>query len=459
VTAPVAFKFSTAPHPPTPFLFSGTLILKPPARTSNNSARYQSPTTFDKGKMRTCHILRCLSVTLSWQSAQCIGSHGRSFVDKVDVSPAHQFSQPDEQHRWRRDTSFSFKLGQPPQTEDVTPTDDSSHSTDTDDPKTRTDDFFSDFFITSAASDSDPSPTSSTPFTSAVRTATKITPSIARITVISTALVTSTPSSTDTPVPTTSAISKSNSKPFQMSAASIAAAAVLCCFVCIGAAIMLFYRFRRYRAQQKSHQWTSLAPDSHYDGGTKSFGNSRTSSGMSARENIMFHPERRKSASATSMYSKQPVQTVTEQESPYDYVVDPTDIPMGDIELIDEADRSPVSPLLVPAFPRPISSNTQNRDRQSLRREFSFENKSTPPIHPPRESRSSRRSAFSSNPPADWPLAMPTYYGRGFPPQPSPEYQPAPAAPRRNSSGWDAVVSNRGFEDVQTRGGYSRPGQ
>jgi hypothetical protein len=175
----------------------------------------------------------------------------------------------------------------------------------------------------------------------------------------------------------------------------------------------------------------------------------------------MFHPERSKSDSTTFVYSKQAVQTVTEQAPPYDYGVEHTDIPMGDIELNDDADRSPVSPLLVSTFPRPITSTSQNRDsRQSLRREFSFESKPTAPISAPQQSRLNRRSALSSNPPSDWPLAMPSHYGRGFYGQPSPDYQAvAPIAHRSSSGGWHAVAPNQGFEDVQNRGGYAQPGQ
>jgi len=174
----------------------------------------------------------------------------------------------------------------------------------------------------------------------------------------------------------------------------------------------------------------------------------------------MFNPERSTSGSTTFVYSEQAAQAVTEQAPPYDYRVEHTDIAMGDIELNDEADRSPVSPLLVTTFPRPISGISQNRDRQSLRREFSFENISAPPISAPQESRLNRRSALSSNPPSDWPLAMPSHYGRSFGTEPSPGYQAlAPIAHRSSSGGWHAVAPNRSFEDAQDRGPYSQPGQ
>lgn len=404
--------------------------------------------------MRTCDVLRCLSATVIWQGAQCIGSLG-SFLDDIDVSSSHQQpSQAGEQHRWRRDNSFSFKLSQPPQTESLPSTADAPQLKPTDGPTMRTDDFSSDLSITEPAS------TSETELPTPVTTVITITPSIARTPVIPTAHVPSTSSSSVIPAATTSAIPSSESKPFQMSAASIAATVVLCSFVCGGAAIMLYYRIRRCLAWRKRRQWNSLAPDSDYGGRPKSFGDSLVSSGMSARESIMFHYEHRQSGSATLVCGKDLNQRVTEQEPPYDYRIEYTDIPMGDIEPNDKAECSPVSPLLPPTFPRPVSSNSRNGDRQSLRREFSFEITHEPPISAPRESNLDRRSALSSNPPSDWPLAMPSYYGRGFPPPPrsGSGYQAAPTE-HRSGGGWHSVVQKQRFEDVQTRGGYYQPGQ
>lgn len=166
----------------------------------------------------------------------------------------------------------------------------------------------------------------------------------------------------------------------------------------------------------------------------------------------MFHPDHRQSGSAASVNRKGRYQNLTEQEPPPDYHKECTDIAMSDIEPSEESMRSPISPLLPPTYPRPISTNSGRSERQSLRREFSFENTREQDQVPPAESRLSRRSALSSNPSSDWPIAMPNYYSSVFAAQPASGYQLAPSE-RRSSRGGQAMVPRQSFEDIQLRVG------
>lgn len=237
-----------------------------------------------------------------------------------------------------------------------------------------------------------------------------------------------------------------------MSAAAIAATVVLCCFICGGAATILYYQIRTYLAWRRCRQWNSLASESDLGIRQKSYGNSLAFSTASSRESMMYHPEHRGSASVASTGENKFDENVTEQEPPDDYRVDQTHVLMSDIETSNEAERSPVSPLILPTVPRPVSNFSRRSDVQSLRREFSFEHARESPRIPVEELRPNRRSALSSNPPSDWPLAMPSYYGRGFSPQTHQGYQLAPTQ-RRSSGGWHSVVQRESFEVVRINDG------
>lgn len=123
-----------------------------------------------------------------------------------------------------------------------------------------------------------------------------------------------------------------------------------------------------------SHQWSSLAPDT--DGGSrpKCFDNSLVPSKMSARESMMYHADRRNSGSAAAVARDGLAQIVTKQEQRCGHRVEHTDILIGGVQTQARAERSPVSPLISPSFPRPISTVSQKTERPILDCEFSFEN-------------------------------------------------------------------------------------
>ncbi len=164
----------------------------------------------------------------------------------------------------------------------------------------------------------------------------------------------------------------------------------------------------------------------------------------------MYHPEHRSSRSTASVGGDELNQNIREQEPPYDYRVNHTDILMSEVELNNEAERSPVSPLVALTFPRPVSSISRNSGRQILHREFSFEDTQEPTQASLEESQLNRRTALSSNLPSDWHLAMPSYYGRGFPPQSSEGYQSV-RAEHGPSAGRYSAVQGESSEDVQMR--------
>ncbi|ERF71171.1 hypothetical protein EPUS_06000 [Endocarpon pusillum Z07020] len=363
--------------------------------------------------------------------------------------------QDGEQHRRRDHSSSAFDPSQPPGSESSPSTTDSPQSRPAESSSATRDESSSSHVVTSRTADKKPSSTRrSAPITRTTGTSMTV-PSAARTTITLTENASSTTNLIDiTPAAasaTASAIPKSDEKPFQMSAGAIVAAVVLCCFFCGGAVIMLYYRTRRRIAWRKGHQQSSLTTDSEHGPEPKLLGDSLISSKMLSRESIMFHPDHRQSGSAASMNRKGPYQNLTEQEPPPDYHTECTDIAMNDIEPSEEYVRSPVSPLLPPTYPRPISNNSGRSERHSLRREFSFEKRTEPSQVPPAESRLSRRSALSSNPSSDWPIAMPNYYS-SIPAQPASGYQLAPSD-RRSSGGGHAVVPRQSFEDVQLRVG------
>ena len=243
-------------------------------------------------------------------------------------------------------------------------------------------------------------------------------PSTAPSKVTLSASISSTPSSTVMTWATAPAVPNSTANAFKMSAASIVAAVVLCYFFCGGTVVLLDHQIRRYLAWRRRRRWSNLAKDCEHGVKQKFFGDCLVPSGISQSESIMCHPEQRKCNSAVSPRRDDVNQDITEQESPYDHRISSNGILMGEIAPSDEAERSPVSPLMSPTFPCQVSIVSRNNERRSLRRDFGFDDIHKPLSVPPKESRPSRRLALSSHPPWDCPSAIPSYYGRGFPPRP-----------------------------------------
>lgn len=213
---------------------------------------------------------------------------------------------------------------------------------------------------------------------------------------------------------------------------------------------MLFYRMRRHTAWRRHHQPSSPDSDVSHGARHKSTRDSLASSTIAARESLMYHPEHRDSRSTVNLVKYEWNEGVREREPPYDYRIEHTDIPMSDIEVTHDADHSPVSPLLPPTLPKPISNIGRKGDRPGLRREFSFEEKEQRPSVVLKDPRLNRSSALTSNPSSEWPLGMPTYYGRISPSCRTPD--PATAENKRNIGGWRSVTQRPSFEEVRIRG-------
>ncbi len=414
-----------------------------PARPYPPRDRYLSTPS----KMRTCKILYCLAVLLLCQVAQCAATCISCLHETG--APFSQLQQLEavEQHQRRDHDSFSFDPSQPRGSKSSSSIMDSPQSRAAEGSSATTGESSSNEVDTSRNTDDKPPST--------IRSSSIITTSRTSTTASSTAQTTITPKENTSSLKsmisissaTASASSSSERKPFHMSAGGIAAAVVIGCFLCGGAAIMLYYWTRSCLAWRRGHQRSSLTTDSEHGPRPKSLGESLISSTMSARESIMFHPDHRQSGSAASVNRTVPHQNMKEQEPPSDHRMACMDIAMSDIEPSEESTRSPVSPLLPPTYPRAVSSNSGKSERQSLRREFSFENTHEELHVPPAESRLSRRSALSSHPPSDWPLAMPNYYSRRFRDQSNLGYQLAPSE-HRSSGGRHVVVERNSFENI-----------
>lgn len=418
--------------------------------------------------MRVRKWRKYLICALSGGVVECFASSSSSSHD-TEACPSHEQSpQTTGKPRRRQNTSNDLGLSQPEETEietesardresetQILPSSTRRRQSESTNSATTTDDEHSSDRSTASRSTSSRHSSATrrvTTTSSSTSEAAQSTSSVAPKTVTLTKSISSTSSPSLTSSATASASPTSEATPFRMSAGSITAAVVLCCFLVGGLSIMGYFWLRRYLAVRRHSRWNSLTSDSFQRVRPKSFGDSLASTSTIARESMMFHPDDRKRGSAASMDRDEIDQNVTEREPHDHYRNEHTDIPMSEIERLDEIGRSPVSPLIAPLFPRPVSNISRQDQTRSLRREFSYEDTYEPPPTTARESRLSSKSALSSHPPSEWSLAMPTYYGRGFPPQASPGYR-STSAKHLSSGGWHSVGQRESFEEVQTRGG------
>lgn len=401
-------------------------------------------------------MLGCLAAIILCRSARCVADPNRS-LPAVNVLHTRQHpSQALEQHRRRQNLPAPFDVSQVDQVASTHSRTDVPHPESTDGSMTLGNDFPSSIIDIRPTTGKQPHTTTDLTSSTPTSRARSTTSSIARPDITSAASATLTISSTTIlsvmPTATVTAISSANAKPFRMSAASIAATVVLGCFVCGGTAIMVYFRVRRSQARGRRNREGGPSLDNDCVGRPKSLGASLVSSKASLREDMMYHPNYRELGVDGPINGGQLNQNVAEWKPPYRYCDEHTEIPMRAVELTYGVEGSPVSPLVSPAFPRPVGSITHMNSGHNLRRKFSFEDIQGTPHISPNESRLHNSGALTSNPPSEWPLTVPFYHSIGLPSRPHERYQPAPTDDRRSNDS-RFVAQRESFEDVETWGG------
>ena len=400
--------------------------------------------------MRSCHLLHCLVATWLCQGAEC-SRNPSSSLNKIEILPSQRRVWQAVGLRPRNhDSPSSFELSLPFQSENFPSATDVFQAEPTDSSATITEDLpFN--FVTSSATTDEPFSTTRSPSSAITTKASTATLSPSRTQAPQIASGSST-SSIANQSATASGSPTPIAKSFHMTAEAIAATVVLCCFFFGGVAIMLYIRIRRNLASRKHHQGPSSDSHGNYGVRPKSVGNSLATSTITPRESMMYHPEHTKSNSTATLVKNGWDVSVAEQEPSSDYRTDRTDIPMSEIEPSQEAERSPVSPLLSANLPRPLSNVSRQSERQSLGRKFSFDNVEEGARGPSQEPSLNRRSALSSNPPSDWPLVAPNYYTRVSPSPARQQRQGNSATTGRHSSGWQSIAQRSSFEEIDNRG-------